>query len=306
MGRREGTAGSGTGGTGGAPSCALPPTDGGAGGSGGSGGALPDSVTFFPNVTVSTLTGGATAGAMNGAASVATFANPVNVIIGPSGALVVSDFDNNLLRGVAVDGTASTLTQEAGFTRPFGLAVAGTNLYAQTDSNASGVHTATSSSIWRIDTGTGVATVVGLDVGRPRGLAALSDGRLVLGDVPNQRVRLFDPSTGTATDLAGVMGCPGSVTGTGVNARFVEPYGVAVLAGNRIIVADWGAHLLREVSLAGVVTAFAGDGFPGTIDGPRASARFVNPQSLAADASGAVYVSDVGAHRIGVSLPTGR
>jgi sugar lactone lactonase YvrE len=291
-----GVAGTGgaTSGTGGM-SCALPPTDGGAGGSPAT---LPDSVTYLSNVTVATLTGGATDGAMNGAAGVATFSNPVNVAIGPSGALVVSDFGNDRLRGVAADGTASTLTQQVGFSRPFGLAFAGTTLYAQTDSNASGVHTATSSSIWRIDTGTGLASVVGLNMGRPRGMAALSDGRLVLGDIPNQRVRVFDPSTGNATDLAGVMGCAGSVTGTGANARFIEPWGVAVLAGDRIIVADWGAHLLREVSLAGVVTAFAGDGGSGTIDGPRASARFVSPQGLAADASGAIYVSDVGAHRI--------
>jgi DNA-binding beta-propeller fold protein YncE len=52
------------------------------------------------------------------------------------------------------------------------------------------------------------------------------------------------------------------------------------------------------VTLAGVVTPFAGDNVAGTIDGPRASARFVNPRTLAADASGAVYVSDTGAHRI--------
>jgi hypothetical protein len=73
---------------------------------------------------------------------------------------------------------------------------------------------------------------------------------------------------------------------------------VAVLAGDRIIVADLGAHLLREVSLAGEVTTFAGDGIAGTIDGPRASARFDGPAALAVDSSGAVFVSDVTAHRI--------
>jgi sugar lactone lactonase YvrE len=259
---------------------------------------LPDSVTFVANVTVATLSGGASSGAMNGAAAVATFDNPVSVAIGPSGALVVSDFENNALRGVATDGTATTLTQQSSFARPFGLAFAGTTLYAQTDTNPSGLRNTTTGTIWRVDTGTGVATVVAANLGRPRGIAVLSDGRLVLGDFPNQRVRLLDPVNASATDLAGQMGCPGIATGTGSNARFVEPYGVAVLTGDRIIVADHSAHLLREVSLAGVVTEFAGDGIAGTIDGPRASARFVNPKALAVDASGAIFVSDVGAHRI--------
>jgi hypothetical protein len=294
----SGTAGStgggaGAGGTGGM-SCALPPTDGGTDG----GSVLPDSISFLPNVTVATLTGSGTSGAMNGAPAVATFDNPVSIAILGSGAMVVSDYENDLLRGVATDGTASTLVQQGGFSRPFGLAFGSGNLYAHTDANPSGVRNATTGTIWRIDTTTGIATAIASNLGRPRGIAVLSDGRLVLGDVADQRVQLLDPNTGTATDLAGVMGCPGSATGTGANARFVQPYGVVVLAGDRIIVADQGAHLLREVSTSGVVTAFAGDGVAGTIDGPRASARFVTPRSLAVDASGAVFVSDVGAQRI--------
>jgi sugar lactone lactonase YvrE len=78
----------------------------------------------------------------------------------------------------------------------------------------------------------------------------------------------------------------------------LNPQGVAVLAGNRIIVADRDAHLLREISQAGVVTSFAGDGVAGSVDGPRTSARFMAPQALAADDSGSIFVSDPGAHRI--------
>jgi hypothetical protein len=292
-----GAAGTGgaTGGTGGQVSCALPPTDGGAGGSPG---PLPDSITFVPNVTVATLTGGANDGATNGAPGVATFSNPVNVAVNPAGGLIVADYDNNLLRAIAANDATSTLTTQPGFSLPFGLVFAGSTLYAQTDNNTSGVHNTISGMVWRIDTGTGLATAVGMNLGRPRGLGALSDGRLVLGDNLNQRVLLLDPTTGNATNLAGLMGCPGSATGTGTDARFVQPYGVVVLAGNRIIVADNSAHLLREISVAGVVTAFAGDGVSGTIDGPRATARFVQPRSIAADASGAVFVTDPGAHRI--------
>jgi DNA-binding beta-propeller fold protein YncE len=80
---------------------------------------------------------------------------------------------------------------------------------------------------------------------------------------------------------------------------------VVVQTGDRIIVADRDAHVLRLVTLAGDVTTFAGDGVPGTIDGPLASARFVGPRALAADGSGAIYVSDDGAHRIRRITPDG-
>jgi DNA-binding beta-propeller fold protein YncE len=260
---------------------------------------MPDNISFLANVTVGTLAGGPTAGTANGAVGVGMLDNPVSVAIEAAGSLAVSDFGNDRLRRVAVaDGTLSPLTMQSAFQRPFGLVVTGGVLYAQTDNNPSGQRSLTSGTIWRIDNATGVATAVGANLGRPRGIAALSDGRLVLGDYQNQRVRIFDPTTETAADLAGTPGCSGAANGTGADARFLEPYGVAVLAGDRIIVADHAAHILREVSLAGVVTTFAGDGVAGTIDGPRAAARFVAPKALAVDASGAVFVSDDSAHRI--------
>jgi sugar lactone lactonase YvrE len=261
---------------------------------------MPDNVVFLGGtVTVSTLAGGATPGTTDGAFGVGLLSNPVSVAIEGAGTLAISDFDNDSLRrAVAADGTLSTLTNQAGFSRPYGLVAAGSVLYAQTDNNASGVHNPTTGTIWRIDNVSGVATAVGANLGRPRGFAALSDGRLALADYQNQRVRIFDPNGDTISDLAGMQGCPGSANGTGGNARFVQPWAVAVLPGDRIIVADRGAHILREVSLAGVVTTFAGDGVPGTIDGPRAGARFDAPSALAADASGDLFVSDNSAHRI--------
>jgi DNA-binding beta-propeller fold protein YncE len=212
--------------------------------------------------------------------------------------LVVADFDTDRLRRVAANGTVSTLTNQTTFQRPFGLAFLGSVLYAQTDDDPNGDRGTTSGTLWQVDRTLGVATVAAADIGRPRAFAALSDGRLVLSDFDNQLVDIIDLATRAVTDLAGLAGCPGSANGTGAWARFLNPQGVAVLAGNRIIVADRDAHLLREISLAGVVTTFAGDGVAGSVDGARASSRFVAPQALAADDSGAVFVSDTLAHRI--------
>ena len=156
--RRQGTGGS-------EPNCVLPPTDAGVPA------AMPDNVVFLPNVTVTTLAGGPTPGTANGAFGVGMFDNPVSVAIEASGSLVVSDFDNSRLRRVvAADGTLSTLTVQSGFQRPFGLAVAGNVLYAQTDTNPSGVRNLTTGTIWQIDGATGVATAVGPNLGRPRGI----------------------------------------------------------------------------------------------------------------------------------------
>ena len=192
-----GSAGAGgTGGAGGsggsAVNCALPPTDGGTdgggdpdGGGGPDGGALPDNVVFVPNVTVSTLTGGANSGSTNGAAGTATFDNPVSIALGPSGAMVVSDYDNDLLRGVATDGAVTTIVQQGSFQRPYGLTFAGSTLYAQTDANPSGTRNNTTGTIWRIDILTGIATPIAPNLGRPRGIAAQGTDRLVLADVAN-------------------------------------------------------------------------------------------------------------------------
>ena len=280
-------------GTGGDVNCTLPPTDAGVPG------PMPDNVVFLSNVTVSTLAGGASPGTADGATGVGMLNNPVSIVIEASGTLAISDFDNDRLRRAnATDGTLSTLTAQSAFLRPFGLARVDTVLYAQTDTNPSGQRNLMSGTIWRIDNVSGVATVVGANVGRPRSFSALSDGRLVLADYLNQRIRILDPSNGTISELAGMQGCSGSANGTGSDARFVDLRAIAVLPGDRIVVADRLAHILREVSLAGVVTTFAGDGVAGTIDGPLAGARFDGPGALAVDDAGDLFVSDNVAHRI--------
>ena len=171
-------------------------------------------------------------------------------------------------------------------------------IYVQTDVNTLDVDDSGNGTLWRIDAGNGLASVVAAGIGRPRAFAAVSDGRLVLSDAGSYQLRLFNPTTSQLTTLAGNPSCPGAAEGTGADARFTLASGITVLAGDRIIVADRTAHVLREVTLAGVVTTFAGDGVAGTIDGPRASARFVGPRAVTSDATGAVYVSDDVAHRI--------
>ena len=251
-----------------------------------------DSITFVPSVTVSTVAGGASA---------TNLANPVGVVIEPAGSLIVSDFDDNQLVRVALNGTITPLTTQGSFTRPFALAYDVTRnvLYAQTDADPSGSHDhLTTSTIWTINRGSGAASTVVHDIGYTRGVAVLSDGRLVLSDRGSHLIWLLDPTTGKTTAIAGSKDCVGGVNGTGTAADFNDPYGVAALPDDSVVVADFVLGVIRRVTLAGVVTTFAGDGGKGTIDGPAATARFNVPEAIAADGNGVVYVSDVGAHRI--------
>jgi sugar lactone lactonase YvrE len=267
--------------------CPAPPTDGV---------AVVD-VSAMPNVAVATLAGGATAGAADGPATAATFSNPVSVIVEPAGSIVVCDFNNDSLRRVDATGTVSTLTHAGVMQRPYGMAFgADGTLYVDSDYDPAGNKTNTTGTIWRVDVASGDASAVAADIGRPRGLGVLADGRLVLGDFENERVLLLDPKTAAVSTLVAAV-CPKALDGGVTPAPFALPYGVAVTPTGTIIVADETDHLLRTVTLAGAVSTYAGTSV-GSVDGPRLTARFDHPTALAVDAAGDIFVSDIVGHRI--------
>ncbi len=244
---------------------------------------------------VVTLAGGPMHGAVDGAREAARLWNPVNVARGPDGLLYVADYDSGLLRVLDLEGRVRTLTRQSNFGHPFGIAFAADGrLYVETDSNDRGLWTNDTGTLWRIARD-GRATMLVRDVGRPRGLVPLPDGRIVTVDSEHHVVQVFNPATLTLTVLAGERDRAGYLDAAGRAARFRNP-GDAVLLGDRIVLADRGNHRLRAVSLEGVVTTWAGTGEAATLDGTRLSARFHEPQGLAVDASGAVFVSELGGH----------
>jgi sugar lactone lactonase YvrE len=283
-----GGAGAGGGGSGGPPGCSQEP--------GADTGAV--SVAFEQNVTVTTIAGGATEGDLDGPGATAQFANPVSVIVEPTGSVVVCDFDNDRLRRIGLDGAVSTLTHQYNFQRPYGMALdaAGT-LYVDTDYNPAGVKSNTTGTIWKVDRSSGLAVVVAADLGRPRGLAVRGDGRLVLADYQNSRVRLLDPGTQAVEDLVRADACAVDLAGGTTEPPFTVPYGVVVMPNQTIVVTDSDRHELRSIA-GGAVGTFAGANEGGTVDGPALSARFARPTAMAMDAAGNIYISDTVAHRI--------
>jgi len=255
-------------------------------------------VELVPGVMVSTFAGSGTPGDDEGTGGTVELDNPVSVAVAPGGNVFVLEYDANRVRRFTSAGVSSTVIAGGVLDQPFGLAVATDDtLYLDTDRDPSGQKSSTTGTIWRVDVPTKTVTLVKADVGRPRGLSRLPDGRLVLSDYRNHRLMLLDPQTGALTMLAG-NGCPGFANGQGASAQFNVPYGVAVRPDGTIVVADWGNHLLRTVALDGTVATLAGDGASGMVDGPAAQARFYLPQAVAVDGAGAIYVSDQGNHRI--------
>ena len=246
---------------------------------------------------VSTLSGHADPGYVDGARGTARFANPVNVAYGPDGTLYVADFDNGKIRMVDVDtGKTSTLIAQQNFKRPFAMAFASDGtLYVTTDNDSAGAHTAMTGTIWRVDIHAATAVVIAERIGKPRGLVALPDGGLAISDYQHHVIQLVATTTGTLTPLAGTWDVKGMVNGAG--GKFSTPYGM-VLRDGKLIVADFDNHVLRQVGLDGTVSTFAGVGEAGFGDGALDAAKFDLPQGVAIAANGDVFVTDLGNYRV--------
>lgn len=128
--------------------------------------------------------------------------------------------------------------------------------------------------------------------GYPSGITIDSSGDLYVADYNNDTIRKVTPG-GTVTTPYGQPGVAGSSNGTGNGALFNTPNAIAADSSNNLYVADSGNDTIRKITPAGVVSTLAGKaGFTGARNGTGSFARFNNPQGIAVDGSGNVYVAD--------------
>ena len=94
---------------------------------------------------------------------------------------------------------------------------------------------------------------------QPRGICSLPDGRIVVSDFNNHRLRLVNPD-GEVSTLAG-SGAPGTTDGCATRgALLFHPVGVAVDPGGKwLAFSDYGSHLIRKLCLeTDIVSTVAG------------------------------------------------
>jgi hypothetical protein len=132
-------------------------------------------------------------------------------------------------------------------------------------------------------------------------------GDLYIADQANHRVRKVTPD-GVITTVAGT-GTPGFTGdhGPAAQARPNGVRGVQVHPDGRLLIADSGNHVVRQVAPDGTITTLAGTGEAGSDGdgGPAHRAQLNAPESLFVDAAGDLYVGDESNHNIRVIDPAG-
>jgi Immunoglobulin domain/Fibronectin type III domain/NHL repeat len=87
----------------------------------------------------------------------------------------------------------------------------------------------------------------------------------------------------------------GGIDGSLLSATFNSPTGIVIDSVGNLYIVDTGNSTVRKISSSGTVTTLAGvAGLKGNVDGSGAIARFNQPQGIALDNLGNIYVADTG------------
>jgi len=277
-----------------------------------------------PSRSVSTIAGlpNSVGGLINGSRSSARFNAPSGIAMDKKGVLYVADAGNAAIRTISASGTVSTLSGGSGlygsidgaltkarFEYPFGIAVDANGVLYISDPVSHTVRklsvgaTTVSTLAGTVSPGTLDGNASAARFYGVQGIALASGGTMYVTDGNNHTVRKLTASGGVST-LAGYGRSFGAVDGSGTIARFKNPEGVTAVGGT-IFIADRGNHTIRKIGANGMVSTFAGlAGVNGIADGSGRSARFNEPNGLASDAFGNLYVSDAKNHAIRKISPT--
>ena len=132
----------------------------------------------------------------------------------------------------------------------------------------------------------------------PGDLVADAAGIVYVLDRGNATIRKI-ALDGTVSTIAGTPQVTGTADGTGAAAQFDTPRAIALGPDGDLYVADSNNHAIRRVTVAGVVTTYAGNHTQGLVDNANpANAQFSGPDGIAVAANNDVYVADGGNSRI--------
>lgn len=251
-------------------------------------------------------------GSTDGSLTSARFQRPTGLALDATGNLWVADSGNSTIRKISAQGMVTTvagLAGASGNTNGTGSAARFGELRGLTVDRAAGnvfvldrgaVRQVTPAGVvttlagvadqWGSVDGTGVQA----RFGEPVGIVMGPDGVLTVADTGNGTLRRVTRA-GVVTTLAGTPPASGQVDGTGGEARFMRPAGIALDSSGGAWIADPVACTIRWVSPLGDVTTIAGAAEECVYaDGPATSARFNQPVGIAVTDLGVVYVADTG------------
>jgi sugar lactone lactonase YvrE len=273
-----------------------------------------------PGLVLSAFAGTGVAGGLGdgGPATAAQLSNPTNVALDSAGNFYIAGFFNRGVRKVSATGVISTyagsgvrgtlgdggLATAAQFISPQGVAVdsAGTLYISDPDNN--NVRKVTSAGIISAYASMGNyaggfagdgAAASNAQLNSPKGLAVDASGNLFIADTMNNRIRKVT-TAGIISTYAGtgVLGSTGD-GGQAASAQLNRPNAVAVDAAGNLYIADTYNQKIRKVTTGGVISTVAGTGVAGALGdgGAATSAQLNNPQGVAVDAAGSLYISDL-------------
>ncbi len=255
---------------------------------------------------VSTVAGTSTAGFLDGRSDVAKFDAPTGVIIGPDQNLLVADGENDRIRRIIIQNTKMISTALVG-----DVISGQQQVTATLDADALGLDPGALYYI-RWVSSTTVTQSLGL--------------RFTLYEIP---ILSTEPATNivpTGARLNAIVDPKNNLTDVifeySTDPDLLPPYEVSTLTGSATAgltgatgivsdgsggsyIADRANHRILRVTSAGVVSTFAGSGIAGFVNANGISARFENPNGLARDAAGNLYVADEANHVIRKITPAG-
>jgi len=244
------------------------------------------------------------AGYRNGPAAQALFSSPTD-LVQMSDSLYVADRDNHVIRnilggqvrtgaGTGMRGSNDGQPEQAQFDAPTGLADGGSDqlLIADLLNHAIRVLPVGASAL-PVTTLAGQKPQPGASDGHwavarfcgPGAVAGASRDALLIADSANHTLRRLAGSA--VSTLAGAAGHAATTDGTGAQARFDLPVGIAI-DGDVAWVTQNGA--VRRVDAGGTVQTL--------VRAAASNGLLQQPHGIAVDATGHAYVSDRGTHRI--------
>jgi sugar lactone lactonase YvrE len=272
---------------------------------------------------VTTIAGAAhVIGSADGTGPNASFNGPTALALDGAGDLFISDSGNDTVRQLSLStGVVTTVAGMAGQKGPTDATGTAARFYqpaSMVDDGAGSLYVADSGAgtIRKIDTSSwAVTTVAGVAApgscagpgtpGRfcfPNGLA-LVGGTLYVADTWNDEIRAVDLSTSAVTTVVGAWGWESSTDGIGTAAALTQPELLCSGGGNLYVaeplVRPYSSNTLhvgqiRSITVPGYVVTtlgMTGQGI-GSTDDLGAAARFNEPQGIAYDGAGNLFVAD--------------